>query len=75
MATNYRAGKIGQSNQSGSALDLAILVNEIKDLKTIIKNKPETNIELGEITASIMEVVQSTTKGNETTYNRFKIRK
>jgi hypothetical protein len=75
LATNYRAGKIGQSNQSGSALDLAILVNEIKDLKTIIKNKPETNIELGEITASIMEVVQTTTRGNETSYNRFKIRK
>ena len=75
LATNYRAGKIGQSNQSGSALDLAILVNEIKDLKTIIKNKPETNIELGEITSSIMEVVQSTTRGNETSYNRFKIRK
>ena len=75
LATNYRAGKIGQTNQSGSALDLAILVNEIKDLKTIIKNKPETNIELGEITTSIMEVVQSTTRGNETSYNRFKIRK
>ena len=75
LATNYRAGKIGDVGQSGSALDLAILVNEIKDLKSVIKNKPETNIELGEITASIMEVVQSTKKGNETTYNRYKIRK
>lgn len=75
LATNYRAGKIGDVGQSGSALDLAILVNEIKDLKSVIKNKPETNIELGEITASIMEVVQSTKKGNEVTYNRFKIRK
>jgi hypothetical protein len=75
LATNYRAGKIGDVGQTGSALNLAILVNEIKDLKTIIKNKPETNIELGEITASIMEVVQTTTKGNETSYNRFKIRK
>lgn len=75
LATNYRAGKIGDTEQSGSALDLAILVNEIKDLKSVIKNKPETNIELGEITASIMEVVQSTRKGNQTTYNRFKIRK
>ena len=75
LATNYRAGKIGDVGQSGSAMDLAILVNEIKDLKSVIKNKPETNIELGEITASIMEVVQSTKKGNEVTYNRFKIRK
>jgi len=75
LATNYRAGKIGDAEQSGSALDLAILVNEIKDLKSVIKNKPETNIELGEITASILEVVQTTTKGNQTTYNRFKIRK
>ena len=75
MVVNYRAGKIGDVNQSGSALDLAILVNEIKDLKSVIKNKPETNIELGEITHSIMEVVQSVKKGNEISYNRFKIRK
>lgn len=75
IAVNYRAGKIGDVNQSGSALDLAILVNEIKDLKSVIKNKPETNIELGEITHSIMEVVKSVRKGNEVSYNRFKIRK
>ena len=75
LATNYRAGRIGDVNQSGTALDLAILVNEIKDLKSVIKNKPETNIELGEITHSIMEVVQSVKKGNEVSYNRFKIRK
>jgi hypothetical protein len=56
-------------------MDLAILVNEMKDLKEIIKHKPETNIQLGEITQSAMEIVQSTRKGNTTVYNRFKVRK
>ena len=44
-------------------------------LKDVVKNKPETNIELGEITTSLMEVVKTTKKGTSTTYNRFKIRK
>mgnify|MGYP000477420827 CR=1 FL=1 len=47
----------------------------INDLKDVVKNKPETNIELGEITTSLMEVVKTTKKGTSTTYNRFKIRK
>ncbi len=73
LATNYRAGKIGDANQSGSSLDLAILVNEIKDLKSVIQNKPEMNIELGRITQSAMEIVQQTRVKNKTTINTFKV--
>ena len=47
----------------------------MKDLKEIIRRKPETNIELGEITQSAMEIVKSTRQGNTTVYNRFKVRK
>jgi hypothetical protein len=56
-------------------MDLALLVNEMKDLKQVIKNKPETNIALGEITQSAMEIVERSRKGNTTVYNRFKVRK
>lgn len=75
IANNYRAGKIGDATQTRGALDFAILVNEIKDLKSVVKHKPETNIELGEITTSMMEIVHSVKKGGKTTYNRFKIQK
>ena len=75
LADNYRAGKIKPVDHAGTSFDLSVLVNEIKDLKDVVKSKPETNIELGEITSSIMEVVKSTKKGNQTTYNRYKIRK
>jgi hypothetical protein len=83
--TNEQLAKVAQEYQNGksingglqvqSSLDFALLMNEVKDLKSVIKNKPETNIEIGEITGSLMEIVQSTKRGNNTTYNRFKVRK
>ncbi len=76
IAVEYQNGKTLEGNNSSrSSLDFAILVNGINELKDVVKNKPETNIELGEITTSVMEVVKSTKQGNATTYNRFKIRK
>jgi DNA repair exonuclease SbcCD ATPase subunit len=83
--TNEQLAKVAQEYQNGksingglqvqSSMDFALLMNEVKDLKSVIKNKPETNIELGEITGSLMEIVQTTKRGNNTTYNRFKVRK
>mgnify|MGYP003668776848 CR=1 FL=1 len=76
IAVEYKNGTaIDTTSNSRSSLDFAILVNGINELKEVVKNKPETNIELGEITSSIMEVVKTTKKGQSTTYNRFKIRK
>ena len=74
LAMEYQNGKLVGQDVAHSSMDLAILVNEMKDLKEIIKHKPETNIQLGEITQSAMEIVQSTRKGNTTVYNRFKVR-
>lgn len=74
LAMQYQNGKLVGKDVAHSSLDLAILVNEMKDLKEIIRSKPETNIELGEITQSAMEIVKSTRKGNTTIYNRFKVR-
>jgi hypothetical protein len=76
MASEYQNGKIIRSNsQIGSAFDTAILVNELKTLNETIKAKPETNINIGEITQSVMEIVKSTKQGNTTTYNRYKVRR
>lgn len=76
IAVNYQNGvAVSGASQSASALDLALVVNELNDIKETIKNKPETNIELGEITSSMMEVVKSVKKGNSITYNRYKIKK
>jgi hypothetical protein len=76
VAQEYNNGKIVEGGQqTRSALEFALLVNELKDLKSVIKDKPETNIELGQITNSVMEIVQSQKRGNSVTYNRFKVRK
>ena len=76
VAQEYQNGKMMEgATQSASALEFSLLVNELKDLKQVIKNKPETNIELGQITQSVVEIVEKRVKGNNTTYNRFKVRK
>ncbi|CAD8327905.1 hypothetical protein [uncultured phage] len=74
LAMQYQNGKLLGKDVAHSSLDLAVLVNKLDNLTEVIKQKPETNIELGEITQSAMEIVQSTRKGNTTIYNRFKVR-
>ena len=75
MAMEYQAGKIINGTKAAESLQLAVLVNEMRDLKQVIQNKPETNIELGEITQSVMEIVKTTKQGNTHTFNRYKVRK
>jgi hypothetical protein len=75
IAQEYNAGKMVKGGETKSSLEFALLVNEVKDLKRVIQDKPETNIELGQITQSAMDIVQSSKKGNTTTYNRYRVRK
>jgi len=75
MAMEYQAGKLVRGNKGAESMQLAVLVNEMRDLKQVIQNKPETNIELGEITQSMMEIVKTTRIGNTHTFNRYKVRK
>ena len=76
VAQEYQNGKFMEgATQSASALEFSLLVNEIKDLKQVIKDKPESNIGLGEITQSMVEIVEKRVRGNSVTYNRFKVRK
>jgi regulator of replication initiation timing len=74
LAMEYQNGRLVGQDVAHSSLDLAILANKLDNLTEVIKHKPETNIQLGEITQSAMEIVQSTRKGNTTIYNRFKVR-
>jgi hypothetical protein len=76
MANEYQNGKLMRSNsQMGSALETALLISKLDELTDTIKMKPETNIGIGEITQSVMEIVKSTKQGNTTTYNRYKVRR
>ena len=75
LAMEYQNGKIVRSDsQISSALELAVLVNRLDNLTQVIQDKPETNIELGEITQGAMEIVKSTKKGNTIVYNRYKVK-
>lgn len=77
VAQDYQNGKLiglGTASQLANALDFHVMVSKLDELTNVIKHKPETNIELGEITQSAMEIVKSTRKGNTTVYNRFKVR-
>lgn len=51
------------------------LIDEIQDLKSIIKNKPETNIEMGEIVGGVMKIVETTKVSNTTTRNIHRFNK
>jgi hypothetical protein len=75
IAQEYNQNRIMSYKQQESSLEFALLINEVKDLKKAIMDKPVSNVELGEITQSALEIVQSTKKGNSVVYNRFKVRK
>jgi hypothetical protein len=75
IAQDYQNGRLAKYDVAHSSMDFALMVNKIDELKDVIKNKPETNIALGEITQSAMQIVHSTKKGNTTVYNRFKVSK
>lgn len=51
------------------------LIDEIQDLKSIIKNKPETNIAMGEIVGGVMKIVETTKVANTTTRNIHRFNK
>lgn len=74
IATEYQNGRLINQNSGRETLEFALLVNELQDIKKAIQNKPETNIEVGQITQSAMEIVQRTKKGNSIIYNRFKVK-
>ena len=75
IAQEYQNGRLIAKSNANSSLDLAVLASKLDTLTDVIKNKPETNIALGEITQSAMNIVESKRTGNTTIYNRFRINK
>ena len=49
------------------------LLNEIKDLKSIIKNKPDISIQAGEIIQGTMDIIEKKTVGNTVYRNKYRI--
>jgi hypothetical protein len=75
IAQEYNTSSVMRYKGQESSLDFALLVSEMKDLKKEIINKPVTNVELGRITQSAIQIVEKTQKGNSIIYNRYKVRK
>jgi len=79
LAMDYKINKNVSGNMINQDLianhSMHNLTNKITELTQVVKNKPETNIELGEITSSLMEIVKTRKVGNTLTYNKFKVRK
>lgn len=63
-------------NNTGNNIWASIkLIDEIQDLKTIIKSKPETNIAMGEIVGGVMKIVETTKVNNTITRNIHRFNK
>jgi len=75
LAMEYQNGRLIGQDVAHSSMELAILATKLDNLTEVIKHKPETNIALGQITQSAMEIVESRRTGNTVIYNRFKVRK
>ncbi len=74
VAIEYNNRKLLRVNNQESSMDLMLLVNEMQDLKNVVKNKPEFSAEIGNITKTSFEILEKTRKGNTTVYNRFNVK-
>jgi TP901 family phage tail tape measure protein len=78
IAMEYNNGKL--INKGDGALQLSpgwsssLIVQKLEDLTSIIENKPETNIQLGEIIQGTMNIIKTQKKGNSIVYNKFRVK-
>jgi TP901 family phage tail tape measure protein len=76
IATEYQNNRLVNSDQNNSsALDFALLLNKLDQVNQTIKEKPESYYGLGEVTQSMIEIIDQKKKGNTITYNRYRVRK
>lgn len=75
----YKQGTLVPINKvgafAGTSYDLKPLLKEVQELKDVIKNQPIPNLEVGRITRDLYEFGQRTVKGNNTTIDKYQIRK
>ena len=63
--------KAGDINNSGGSIDTSKLEGQISNLTKVVKNKPDLNIEAGQIIQGAMSIVESKTKGGVKTVNTY----
>jgi len=69
LAEDFRRGDIMRKGDGAMQLNVGswstdMIVSELQDLKNVIKNKPESNIELGEIVGGVMHIMETKKTGN-----------
>jgi hypothetical protein len=76
-----RLGQLVGGNQAVIGFENILLLEQLNSVgdkldkvNKTIKNKPETNIELGAITSKTMEIIESRKKGKLTTVSTFKVK-
>lgn len=74
IAVAYKTNEFMTSIPSFQQADSSELISRIDNLTKVLKDKPETNIALGEIMQGAMEIVQTTKRGNKTVYNRYRVK-
>jgi DNA repair exonuclease SbcCD ATPase subunit len=76
IATEYKAGRlVRDGEQTTSALNFALLVNKLDEVNKTIKDKPENYYGLGEVTQTMVEIIDRSKKGNTVIYNRYRVKK
>ncbi len=71
LAIQYQNEGIIRGKIQTERSDITLLVDEVKDLKQVIQDKPEFSAEVGKITQTSFEILERTKTKNTTDYNRF----
>lgn len=79
LAENYMRGNLIHKHEGASsnlsAWQLVGISDKLDELTNVIKNKPETNIAMGEIVGGVMKIVETTKVSNTTTRNIHRFNK
>jgi tape measure domain-containing protein len=79
IAEDRLKGKLTYSHEGASstlsAWQLVGISDKLDELTNVIKNKPETNIAMGEIVGGVMKIVETTKVSNTTTRNIHRFNK
>ena len=79
LAEDYMRGNLIHKHEGASsnlsAWQLVGISDKLDELTNVIKNKPETNIAMGEIVGGVMKIVETTKVSNTTTRNIHRFNK
>jgi len=78
LANDYQNGMISNIGSGavkiGSGWNSMEVVKKLENIENVIRNKPETNIHVEEIVSGAMTITRQTKQGNDTIYNRYRIK-